>query len=218
VAVEEHVPLWDRESWRHLLAVVVILGVVAGAGLLAQKAVETRPSGALAACHTARQIAPRTYVAAPKMCIDPSRTYIADFVTSHGKFSVTLQPVNDPVTVNNFVVLATNGFYNGLAFWRVDTWFTQAGDPQGDGRGGPGYFLPDEPSTGAWSSGAVGMARIPGGRVNGSQFFILKDKWPNGGPPAGLTYNRFGTLKSGQEVVNALTNEDRIISISVRAA
>jgi len=87
-----------------------------------------------------------------------------------------------PQTVNNFVVLAVNGYYTGLTFHRVDTYFVQGGDPQGDGRGGPGYTLPDETNDLPWTTNAVGMARDAGGPVNGSQFFLLKTGLAGNGP------------------------------------
>ena len=78
-----------------------------------------------------------------------------------------------PTTVNNFVVLALNGYYSGLTFWKSEDWVVQSGDPGGDGRGGPGYTLPDEPNTTpTWALGAVGMARATDPNTNGSQFYI----------------------------------------------
>ena len=75
-----------------------------------------------------------------------------------------------PVTVNNFIVLALNGYYNGSSFWDSEDWVVQAGDPNGNGTGGPGYNLPEEPAPFLkWNPGSVGMARIPGGPINGSQ-------------------------------------------------
>jgi cyclophilin family peptidyl-prolyl cis-trans isomerase len=84
----------------------------------------------------------------------------------------------------------------------------------GNGTGGPGYNLPDEPNLNPpWAAGAVGMARVPGGAVNGSQFFIEKGAWPNNG--ATTVYNRFGTVISGLSTVQLLTTADRITSISI---
>jgi cyclophilin family peptidyl-prolyl cis-trans isomerase len=90
----------------------------------------------------------------------------------------------------------------------------QAGDPNGNGTGGPGYNLPEEPSSFLnWELGAVGMARVPGGPVNGSQFFIEKAAWPGAGPTA--TYNRFGTVTSGMDKLQVVTTTDKINSISI---
>src|SRR5439155_641990 len=82
-----------------------------------------------------------------------------------GTVVIQLAPEVAPVTVNNFVVLAIHGFYNGLNFWKAEDWVVQGGDPRGDGRGGPGYNLPDETTVTPWGLGAVGMARVPGGAV-----------------------------------------------------
>ena len=91
----------------------------------------------------------------------------------------------------------------------------KGGDPNGNGRGGPGYSLPDEPNAAPdWSLGAVGMARAPGGAVNGSQFFIVKAAWPGSGPTA--VYNRFGTVLSGMDKAQALTSTDKITSITIK--
>jgi len=120
------------------------------------------------------------------------------------------------VTVNNFVVLAIHGYYNGLTFWRSEDWVVQGGDPRGDGRGGPGYDLPDEPTAAPWDVAAVGMARVPGGAVNGSQFFIEKAPWPASGPTA--VYNRFGTVTSGMDKVQLLTAGDTVTSITIKVS
>ena len=92
----------------------------------------------------------------------------------------------------------------------------QGGDPGGDGRGGPGYNLPDETTTTPWGLGAVGMARVPGGAVNGSQFFIEKGDWPPPGPTA--PYNRFGTVISGMEKVQLLSATDSIVSVTIKVS
>jgi cyclophilin family peptidyl-prolyl cis-trans isomerase len=113
-------------------------------------------------------------------------------------------------------VLAIHGYYNGLAFWHVESWVVQGGDPRGDGRGGPGYNLPDETTTTPWGQGAVGMARVPGGQVNGSQFFIQKGAWPGSGPDA--AYNRFGTVTGGMDKILGLTAQDTITSITIKVS
>ncbi|HLQ62503.1 MAG TPA: peptidylprolyl isomerase [Candidatus Acidoferrales bacterium] len=182
-------------------------------GLTAALAPQTSP--ALARCHTATQLGPRLYAAPPPICTDPKKTYSASIETTKGRIGVVMPPGSAPVTVNNFVVLAANGFYDGLNVWQVADWVVQTGDPRGDGRGGPGYTLPDEPGPEAWIPGSLGMARLPGG-VNGSQFFITKSAWPSPGPDA--TYNRFGTLVLGLDVVAQLTTSDRILKIEVRVS
>ena len=150
------------------------------------------------------------------MCITATQKLEATINTSQGAVVVQLHPEVAPVTVNNFVVLAIHGYYNGLTFWKTEDWVVQGGDPRGDGRGGPGYNLPDEPATTSWELGAVGMARVPGGAVNGSQFFIQKGAWPGSGPTA--VYNRFGTVTSGLDKVQVLSSSDTITSISIKVS
>ena len=145
----------------------------------------------------------------------PNRTYQATVNTTKGPITIQLYPQVAPVTVNNFIVLALNGYYNGMAFTTQD-WVVQSGDPTGDGRGGPGYNLPSEPNTSPdWGIGAVGMARPIGGPVNGSQFFIQRAAWPGSGPTA--VYNRFGTVVQGLGAAQLLTApSDRITSITIQ--
>ncbi|MDQ6918751.1 MAG: peptidylprolyl isomerase [Candidatus Dormibacteraeota bacterium] len=119
-----------------------------------------------------------------------------------------------PKTVNNFIVLAVNGYYNGLALHRVESWVVQGGDPQGDGRGGPGYTLPEETNDLPWTANAVGMARNPSDGINGSQFFILKTDWPFPGPGT-TTFNNFATVLGGTQILSTLKSSDRITSIAV---
>ncbi|HAF20996.1 MAG TPA: peptidylprolyl isomerase, partial [Chloroflexi bacterium] len=154
------------------------------------------------------------FIAPQPVCILPNHKYTAILNTTSGQFVIELLPDYAPVTVNNFVVLALNGYYTGSLFWKAEDWVVQAGDPNGDGTGGPGYNLPEEPnSILKWDLGSVGMARVPGGPINGSQFFITKAAWPGAGPTA--TYNRFGTVVSGMEKVQAVTPSDKIISIAI---
>jgi cyclophilin family peptidyl-prolyl cis-trans isomerase len=119
------------------------------------------------------------------------------------------------VTVNNFIVLALDGYYDGMP-WKTEDWVVQSGDPNGDGTGGPGYTLPEEPNTAPdWGIGAVGMARPIGAPINGSQFFIERAAWPGSGPTA--VYNRFGTVIKGMDKAEVLTGpSDRITSITIQ--
>jgi len=154
------------------------------------------------------------FIAAQPICILPNHKYQATLNTTQGQVVIELLPDSAPVTVNNFVVLALNGYYNGSPFWKAEDWVVQTGDPKGDGTGGPGYNLPEEPNSFLnWDAGSVGMARVPAGPVNGSQFFIVKAAWPGAGPTA--TYNRFGTVISGLSSVQLLTTSDLITSITI---
>ncbi|MGH7763646.1 MAG: peptidylprolyl isomerase [Candidatus Dormibacteraceae bacterium] len=206
-----------RRSWVTLLVLGIVIAVVLGSGLLVDKALELPVPPALAGCHTSVQVAPREFLGPQPMCINASQSFDATINTTQGAIVVHLYPEIAPVTVNNFVVLAIHGYYNGLTFWDSESWVVQAGDPLNNGRGGPGYNLPDEPNySPAWDLGAVGMARVQGGAVNGSQFFIEKAAWPGSGPTA--VYNRFGTVTAGLDKAQALTATDTITSITIKVS
>lgn len=203
-------------AWAPILIVAIVVGAVLGAGLLVNKALEPPVPSALASCQTSTQIAPHEFLGRQPICISPLNTYQATVNTTQGPIVIQLHPEIAPVTVNNFIVLAIHGYYNGLSFWDSETWVIQGGDPLGNGRGGPGYTLPDEPNTDAWGLGAVGMARVPGGPLNGSQFFIEKAAWPGGGPTA--VYNRFGTVISGLDKAQLIQTTDSITSITIKVS
>lgn len=208
--------VWNRQRWVALGVMAVVIAVVIGAGVLMTRALEPPLPDALASCRTSTQIAPHEYLGPQPMCITASQQLSATITTSQGDIVIQLHPEIAPVTVNNFVVLAIHGYYNGLIFWKAEDWVVQTGDPQGNGTGGPGYNLPEEPSNDPWDSGAVGMGRPPGGPVNGSQFFIEKAAWPGAGPTA--VYNRFGTVTSGLDKVQALGVTDTISSITIHVS
>jgi len=212
----EATPPWGRQAWLALLVVGVLVAAVIGSGLLIRHALEPAVPAALANCATSTQIAPHEFIGPQPMCITDKQKFVATITTTQGDIVIQLHPEVAPVTVNNFVVLATHGYFNGLVFWKAEDWVVQGGDPRGDGRGGPGYNLPDEPSGTPWQPGAVGMARVPGGAVNGSQFFIEKASWPGRGPTA--VYNRFGTVTSGLEKALALQVTDTITSITIKVS
>jgi peptidyl-prolyl cis-trans isomerase B (cyclophilin B) len=207
---------WRRRPWLPVLIVGVLIAAVLGAGLLVDKAVEPQVPAAFAGCKTSTQIGPHDFIGPQPMCISAAHSYVATVNTTQGPIVIQLHPEIAPVTVNNFVVLSIHGFYNGLKFWKSEDWVVQGGDPQGDGRGGPGYSLRDEPSTDPWGLAAVGMARVPGGSVNGSQFFIEKAAWPSPGPTA--VYNRFGTVISGMDKAQLLQAADSITSITIKVS
>jgi cyclophilin family peptidyl-prolyl cis-trans isomerase len=143
------------------------------------------------------------FPSAPKLAINPSRTYTATMATSCGQIVIQLLPKQAPVTVNNFVFLANKGFYNGLTFHRVIPGFViQGGDPKGDGTGGPGYEFKDELPTTPYTLGDAAMANA-GPNTNGSQFFIIQGSQ---GASLPLQYSRFGHVTSGQATVNLIAN------------
>ena len=149
--------------------------------------------------------------------IEPSRTYTATVHTDRGDFSIRLDPAAAPVTVNNFVFLAKNGYYEGLVFHRVVPGFVvQGGDPTGTGRGGPGYTLPDETNPAPWVEGSVGMASNPATGVNGSQFFVLTGDAPSLATSG--VYNHFGQVTEGMAVVTSIQQGDRIAGLEVAVA
>ena len=208
--------IWSRQTWIALLVMGALVGVVIGSGALIRHALETPVPAALADCKTSTQIGPHTFLGPQPMCITASQKLQATITTSQGDIVVQLHPEVAPVTVNNFVILATHGYYNGLIFWKAEDWVDQTGDPLGNGTGGPGYNLPEEPGATPWGAGALGMARVPGGPVNGSQFFIEKADWPGTGPS--VVYNRFGTVTSGMDKVQALGVTDTVISITIKVS
>lgn len=115
----------------------------------------------------------KTYSAAPPMTIDLTKTYLVTMVTSKGTMKIVLSPSDAPKTVNNFVFLAKDGFYDNTVFHRIIKGFMiQGGDPQGNGSGGPGYRFDDEKITKDYVRGTIAMANA-GPNTNGSQFFIM---------------------------------------------
>ncbi len=205
---------WKKRPWVPYLIMAIVVALVLGSGLALQQAVKQPRPLALANCETSTAIGVHAFISAQPVCILPNHKYQATVTTTQGQFVIELLPDTAPVTVNNFIVLALNGYFTNQAFWKTEDWVVQSGDPTGSGTGGPGYNLPEEPASFLkWDAGSVGMARIPGGPVNGSQFFIVKGTWPGVGPTA--TYNRFGTVVSGLDKVSALTSTDKIYSITI---
>ncbi|MBI4497079.1 MAG: peptidylprolyl isomerase [Chloroflexi bacterium] len=135
------------------------------------------------------------------MAIDPNKTYTAIIETAKGTVTAELFAKDAPKTVNNFVFLARQGFYDGLTFHRVLPGFVaQGGDPQGNGTGGPGYTFEDEPSTRTHEEGVFSMANS-GPNTNGSQFFVTLAPQPQ----LDGSYTVFGKVVEGLEVVKQLT-------------
>jgi peptidyl-prolyl cis-trans isomerase B (cyclophilin B) len=157
----------------------------------------------------------KQYSKAPDMQIDPNKNYTAHFKTSKGEFDIKLHAKEAPITVNNFVFLAKDGFYDGLKFHRViSNFMIQGGDPVGNGTGGPGYKWDDEP--GALQlrhsgPGVLSMANA-GRNTNGSQFFITHEAQPH----LDGKHAVFGqVIGDGQKVVNAIRQGDTIESITI---
>jgi len=140
------------------------------------------------------------YKSAPELTIELSNKYTAVLDTNHGQITIELDPERSPQTVNNFVFLAREGYYDGVTFHRVVPGFViQGGDPTGTGSGGPGYKFRDElEGAGSYDRGVVAMANA-GPNTNGSQFFICLK---NAGLPH--AYTIFGKVTDGMEAVDAI--------------
>ena len=158
---------------------------------------------------------PKQYSAPPVMSIDPNKKYTATFDTSRGQIVCDLFAKDAPNTVNNFVFLARDKFYDGTKFHRViPDFMVQGGDPEGSGRGGPGYKFADEvdpkKNPNKHKVGSLSMANA-GPNTNGSQFFIthVATDWLNG------KHTVFGQVKSGQDVVNAVKQGDTLKSVTI---
>ncbi len=136
---------------------------------------------------------------APKMTIDPAKSYTATLHTEKGDIVVSLNAKQTPITVNNFVTLARKKFYDGTVFHRtIKGFMIQGGDPTGTGRGGPGYRFDDEPFEGTYSRGTLAMANA-GPDTNGSQFFIMHQDYD-----LSPDYTIFGTVIEGIEAVDTI--------------
>ena len=147
----------------------------------------------------------------PEFTIDENTIYRVTIATAKGDIVMDLDPRLAPNTVNNFVSLARNGFYDGLTFHRVVPGFViQGGCPIGNGTGGPGYKFADEPVQGNYRDGAVAMANS-GPDTNGSQFFICL------GDQMGLPkqYNLFGHTIAGLDVVGSIAVGDVMDSVTI---
>jgi cyclophilin family peptidyl-prolyl cis-trans isomerase len=148
----------------------------------------------------------------PDFEIDADTVYEVTIATDKGDIVMDLDPKLAPNSVNNFVAQARKGFYDGLTFHRVVPGFViQGGDPDGSGRGGPGYKFADEPVRGEYALGAVAMANA-GPNTNGSQFFICIDDCRSKLDPL---YNLFGYVTSGIDVAQSISVGDKMNSVSV---
>ena len=149
----------------------------------------------------------------PEMQIDPKKTYRAAIETGRGTIELQLSPQFAPMTVNNFVFLAREGFYDGVTFHRViGNFMIQGGDPTGTGSGGPGYSFEDEVRNNPLrhETGVISMANA-GPNTNGSQFFITHSPQPhlNG------RHTVFGKVIRGQDVVNSIRQGDMITTVLI---
>ena len=147
---------------------------------------------------------PKTYDAPPPMIIDTNKQYTAFMETEKGTLVLELFAKDVPKTVNNFVFLSNEGFYDGTTFHRVFPGFmAQGGDPTGTGGGGPGYRFEDEFTEHSHVAGALSMANS-GSNTNGSQFFICYKPQPH----LDGHHSVFGQLVEGMDVLESLTPRD----------
>lgn len=146
----------------------------------------------------------KQYDSPPEQTIDLDKTYKATLDTNHGEIEIEFDAASSPRTVNNFVFLARDGFYDGVIFHRViEDFMIQGGDPTGTGRGGPGYRFRDETEgEGSYTRGTVAMANA-GPNTNGSQFFICHSD-------VGLphSYTIFGRVTTGMDTVDSIATTD----------
>lgn len=147
---------------------------------------------------------PKRWSQPPAMELTPGTRYQATLQTSKGDIVIDLLSDEAPMTVNNFVFLARQGFYNSVPFHRVIKGFMiQTGDPTGTGSGGPGYTFPDEAIKRDYTPGTVAMANA-GPNTNGSQFFIVQGDMSGG--RLQKNYTIFGEVVQGMDVVNAIAS------------
>ena len=153
---------------------------------------------------------------APEMQIDPRKAYTVKMETSKGEIDLELYPQYAPKTVNNFVFLIREGYYDGVSFHRVIKNFViQGGDPTGKGSGGPGYQFEDEFQGNPMKheTGAISMANAGPG-TNGSQFFITHSPQPH----LDGHHTVFGKVVKGQDVVNTIAQGDCMEKVTVSEA
>lgn len=204
--------LWSRKLLA--LVIVIMLGLLGVTACGGSDPTPTRlPTATWASAPipdaevTSRSVSPPTpgrqvYSEPPAMTLDRSKDYFATFVMERGEFRLRLFDDRAPLTVNNFVFLARDGFYNGVMFHRViENFMAQGGDPTGTGTGGPGYQFEDEfhPEL-THEPGVISMANS-GPNTNGSQFFITFGPTPH----LDGRHTVFGKVVDGVEVVNNIT-------------
>lgn len=157
---------------------------------------------------------PASYDQPPEMQIDPEKNYRAILETQRGPVELALRPEHAPRTVNNFVFLAREGFYDGTTFHRViDDFMVQGGDPTGTGTGGPGYQFDDELEGNPLRhdrAGVLSMANA-GPDTNGSQFFITLGAQPH----LDGKHTVFGEVTNGQNVVEQIEQDDELTSVTI---
>ena len=194
-----------------ILAVpVLVLGIVLSVSNGSSGSSSAKSAAVAAGCRyvsTVPKTTKSTKQTEPPLTIDPTKTYTAQVDTSCGSFTILLDPKEAPRTVNSFVFLAKQKFYDGLTFHRVAKGFVlQGGDPNNDGTGDAGYNLPDEPPAAGYQVGSVAMANAGPGS-SGSGFFVVTSAngaTGLGGPP--YAYSILGQVTSGFDTVKRINS------------
>jgi len=189
---------------RYRLAVLLVATLTALSVVAAACGGEEKATPTAAPSRTATAAA-RQYATPPAMTIDPKKSYVAVLETDKGTIRIKLLPDIAPQTVNSFVFLAREGYFNGITFHRVIAGFmAQGGDPTGTGYGGPGYNLPDEFSDRPIDKGVVAMANTGQPNSGGSQFFITFARRAD----LDGKYTVFGEVIEGMDVAEKITPRD----------
>ncbi|MSO36842.1 MAG: peptidylprolyl isomerase [Acidimicrobiia bacterium] len=214
-AREERARLMKRDKVKRsiirLLVMLLIVGVAYGAFTFFTSNDDSADNEAAGKCSstTPTTTAKNTEQQIPPMTVDPAKKYSATMVTSCGTIEIALDAKAAPQSVNAFVALSREGFYDGTLFHRIVKDFVdQGGDPSGDGTGGPGFVLPDEPPADGYKVGSVALANSGTG-TSGSQFFIATsktgaEKLGTGGPP--YKYSILGQVTNGMDVVELINS------------
>jgi peptidylprolyl isomerase len=198
-----------KKQYSRIILVAIIVVIVAAASWLIFSSLKTKPANLpkqTPGSQIPSLIGTKQYSSAPPMLIDVSKQYFATVkMEKGGDFVIQLFPDKAPITVNSFVFLARQGYFDGVTFHRVlEGFMAQGGDPTGTGGGGPGYEFVNEQNDLTFSkAGVVAMANA-GPDTNGSQFFIMFGAY-------GLSesdYTIFGQVISGMDVVNGITRRD----------
>ncbi len=149
----------------------------------------------------------------PEMAIDAAKTYLVTMETTKGTIEIELYPEHAPLTVNNFVFLINEEYYDGVTFHRViNNFVIQGGDPTGTGAGGPGYKFSDECFGNPLKHGTGWLSMANAGpNTNGSQFFITHSPQPH----LDGRHTVFGKVVSDMDVVNAIKQGDKMVKVTV---
>ncbi len=196
--------IWPLVGATTLLAILALACNGDGAGTPSTQD-ETQLTEQTPAASPSLEPTPMTYAERPELTIDPDKKYTAIIETTKGTLRIQLKPDLAIQTVNSFIFLAREGYYDGVTFHRVIPGFmAQGGDPTGTGSGDPGYSLPAEFSDVPYVRGTVGMARTDDPDSGGSQFFITFGERPN----LNGQYTVFGEITEGMDVVESLAPRD----------